>query len=124
MVTSRGPCPLKLRRMKNESSIVDFDVILEIRAHGWGGDDLPDDVVQVAGSVLFCSDMSKRSGIMRTSPMSRGVSLMAVCGPGSLGSSETITISWYDLAYKISVKRYKLLALISVLKWLASALFT
>ena len=78
--------------MKNESSIVDPDVILMIRAHGWGGDDPPDDVVQVAGSVLSCSDISYGIRIMKTSPESRGVSPMAVCGPGLLGGSEAIII--------------------------------
>ena len=49
---------------------------------------------------------------------------MAVCGPGLLGGSEAITILRYGSAHKNSVKRYKLLALISLLTWLASILFT
>lgn len=84
-MTSRGARPPRVRRMKTESSIVDSDVFVrEMRVHGWGGGDPPDDVVQVAGSELSSSDMSYGICIMKTSPVSRRVSPMAVCGPGLL----------------------------------------
>lgn len=57
---------------------------------------------------------------MKTSPTSKRVSTMAVCGPGLLGgSSEAITIGMILL-----VKQFELLALISLLTWLVGALFT
>lgn len=59
---------------------------------GWS----PDDMLQVAGSELSWSDMSYEIRITKTSPVSRRVSPMAVCGPGLLGGSEAITILRYD----------------------------
>lgn len=119
-MTSRGGRPPRDRRIKTVRSIIDPDVVLIRRTQGWGGGDLPDDVVQVTGSVLSVCDMSYGTGIVKTSPASNTVSSRAVNGPRSLGgSSEAITIGMTLL-----VKRGKLLASISLQGWLVGALFT
>lgn len=119
-MTSRGGRPPNARKIKTERSIIDPDVFLLRKTQGWGEGDPPDDVVQVAGSVLSVCDMSYGSRIVKTSPKSKTVSTRAVCGPGLLGgSTEAITIGMTLL-----VKRYKLLALVSLLTWLVGGLFT